>query len=159
MSRRKFIFGAAAWLLGLVLMPRAHGEEDAGGLAPFLLVRTNKSMRQALIDLNQAIVDNNYVFIREQSADSRLTRPADENRNVVFVYFCNFSMLDHALKVDERVGVFLPCRVTLLQRPQGVDLIAVNPKLIGRQLDDARLNDICDQLTQDYRNILDEASL
>ena len=68
-------------------------------------------------------------------------------------------MLDQALKVDNRVGVFLPCRVTLIQRPQGVDMIAVNPKLIGRQLNDARLDDICDRLTQDYRNILDEASL
>lgn len=157
MSRRKLIFGAAAWLLGLALMPRAHGAD--GALAPFLLARTGKSMRQSLIDLKQAIADNNYVFIREQSVDGRLTRPADENRNVVFVYFCNFSMLDRALKVDERVGVFLPCRVTLIQRPQGVDLIAVNPKLIGTRLNDARLDDICDQLTRDYRSILDEASL
>lgn len=159
MSKRKFLSGITACLLGLAILPRARGEAGLDELAPFLQVRSDKSMQQALSDLKAAIADNNYVYIREQSIDSRLTRPADENRNVVFVYFCNFGMLDRALKVDSRVGVFLPCRVTLIQRADGVDMIVLDPKLISRQLNDGRLDDICDQLTQDYRKILEEASM
>ena len=140
-------------------MPQAWGEDGSSKAALFIEVRVNKSVDQALVDLKQAITNNNYVFIRQQNVDSGLTNAAQENSRVIFVYFCNFGLLDHALRIDRRVGVFLPCKITLIQTPHGVAMIAVNPKQVSKHLNDKRLNEICDQLARDYRQILEEASI
>jgi cytochrome c oxidase cbb3-type subunit 3 len=159
MRNSGFLMWLLVCLIGLAVLPDARAGDGRGELAPLLVLRTAKPMERALSDLKEAIGNNNYVFIRQQNIDSRLTTTANENSRVVFVYFCNFGMLDQALKVDSRVGVFLPCMVMLIQRPEGVELVAVNPKLISSRLNDNRLNGICDQLTEDYRKILEEASL
>lgn len=145
--------------MGLAVLPQAWGEDSNSKAALFIEVRVNKSMDQALADLKQAITNNNYVFIRQQNVDNGLINPAQENSRVIFVYFCNFGLLDQALKIDRRVGVFLPCKITLIQTPHGVAMIAVNPKQVSKHLNDQRLNEICDQLARDYRRILEEASI
>lgn len=150
------------WLLlitGLAGLPQAWGEDGNSKAALFIEARMNKSVDQALADLKQAITNNNYVFIRQQNVDSGLTNIAQENGRVIFVYFCNFGLLDQALKIDRRVGVFLPCKITLIQTAQGVAMVAVNPKQVSEHLNDKRLDEICDQLARDYRQILEEASL
>ena len=98
-------------------------------------------------------------FIRQQNIDNRLTDAASENGQVIIVYFCNFGMLNRALNLDNRVGVFLPCKVTLIQKPGYVEMVTINPKLISKQLNDKRLNEICDELTGDYNRILEDATI
>lgn len=151
------------WILvsaiGFGVLPEARGKESNDQISPLFIVKTTKSMQQALVDLKEAINNNNYVFIRLQNVDSRLTEVDAENGRVILVYFCNFSMLNRALKADSRVGVFLPCKITLIQRSDYIEMVAINPKLISRQLSKEGLNDICDQLTRDYRQILEDAIL
>lgn len=159
MKNCKFWVGLFALLMGFAVLPQVKAENSTGKTALFIEVRVNKSMGQALADLKQAITNNNYVYIRQQNVDSGLTSVAQENGRVIFVYFCNFGLLDQALKIDRRVGVFLPCKITLIQTPQGVEMIAVNPKQVSKHLNDKRLNEICDQLARDYRQIIEEASL
>jgi cytochrome c oxidase cbb3-type subunit 3 len=77
----------------------------------------------------------------------------------VIVYFCNFGMLHASLKVDKLVGVYLPCRVTLIREADGVRMVVVDPKFVGSTLGDMELADICEQLSADYRDILVEATL
>lgn len=140
--------------IGLPVPNKAWADIDT---QPLILVKSTKSMQRLLQDLKEAITNNNYVFIRQQAIDSRLTDVSNENTRVILVYFCNFNMLDRALKVDNRVGVFLPCKITLIQKPGYIELIAINPKLISKRLNEKRLDDICDRLTRDYHKILEDA--
>lgn len=153
----------SVWLLLYVLVfgltPVSRADENSNQSSPLIVVKTTKSMEQTLADLKQAISNNNYVFIRQQSIDSRLTDVTEENHQVIFVYFCNFNMLDRALKTDRRVGVFLPCKITLIQKPGYIKMVAINPKFISKQFDNGQLNHICNQLSRNYRQILDEAIL
>jgi len=151
------------WLLvfmtGLAELPQAWGADGHGKDTFFIVAKMNKSMDQALGDLKQAITNNNYVFIRQQNVDKGLTNPEQENSHVIFVYFCNFGLLNQALKTDRRVGVYLPCKITLIQTPDGVNMIAVNPKLISKHLNNQRLAETCEQMTRDIHQILEEAAL
>jgi len=158
-KNRNFLLWLFALLIGSAGLSQAWGEDGNSKADIFIEVRMNKSVDQALADLKQAITNNNYVFIRQQNVDSGLTNIAQENSRVIFVYFCNFSLLDQALKIDRRVGVFLPCKITLIQTAQGVAMIAVNPKQVSKHLNDQRLNEICDPLARDYRRTLEEASI
>jgi cytochrome c oxidase cbb3-type subunit 3 len=148
-----------ACAIGLAMPSSGQGDTTSGPVPPLLIVKTDKTMQQALADLKQGIADNNYVFIRQQNLDSRLTNEPAENKQVILVYFCNFSMLNRALRTDNRVGVFLPCKITLVKRNDHVEMIAVNPKMISKKLNEEKLNAICNKLTQDYRLILEDATV
>ena len=141
------------------MQANAKGQGSQKVLTPLIAIHTNKSMEKTLADLKMAIANNNYVYVREQNVDSKLTKIAYENNRVIYVYFCNFNMVSKALKMDSRVGVFLPCVITLIQREKGVDLVAVNPRVISKKLNDSRLTEICNKLTGDYLKILDEAAI
>jgi uncharacterized protein (DUF302 family) len=126
---------------------------------PMLLTATaaGKSMEQAVAALNQAIVNHNYTFVRQQAIDSRLVPYAAEVRSVRLVYFCNFARMDRALHLDPRAAQMLPCRVTLVETPGGVDLLAVNPAWASQDI--PALHEECQELKRDYLAILEEAAL
>jgi len=118
-----------------------------------------RNIDAAVAALNQAIVNHNYTFVREQAIDSRLVPYAQEVRSVRLVYFCNFAKMNHALKLDPRAAQMLPCRVTLVETPSGVDLIAINPAWVSQNLGNPALHAECKNLKQDYLAILEEASM
>ncbi len=159
MKNAKLLLCLLAFMTGLAVLPQAWGENAHGKATILIVAKMNKSMDQTLVDLKQAITNNNYVFIRQQSVDQGLVNPEQENSRVIFVYFCNFGLLNQALKIDRRVGIFLPFRVTLIQTPDGVTMIYVNPKLISKHLNNQRLAEMSELLTRDYRQILEEAAL
>jgi cytochrome c oxidase cbb3-type subunit 3 len=146
-------------LLLLLLAGPARAEVRAAATQPLLVVRVNKTMAQAVSDLQVAIANNNFVFIRKQDIYSRLGNSKQKEGHVVLIYFCNFYMLDHALKQDLRVGVFLPCKITLIQKKGYVEMVAINPRAISSQLDEQSLQSLCMKLTHDYGEILQEAEL
>ncbi|MBI5329383.1 MAG: DUF302 domain-containing protein [Betaproteobacteria bacterium] len=144
------------WLLPFLLLVL---NSLAAAAEPMLLTASaqGKTMDQAVAALNRAIVNNNYTFVRQQAIDSRLVPYAQEVRSVRLVYFCNFAKMDRALRLDPRASQMLPCRVTLVETPTGVDLIAVNPAWASQNL--PGLHEPCRELKQDYLAILEEATL
>ena len=143
------------FILLLVCLGVAH----AGDPEPMLITTTaqGKTMDQAVVALGQAITDHNYSFVRQQAIDSRLVPYAQEVRSVRLVYFCNFARMDRVLRLDPRATQMMPCRVTLVETPTGVDLIAVNPAWVSQNM--PVLHDECQELKRDYQSILEEASL
>jgi uncharacterized protein (DUF302 family) len=147
-----FLILLTAWL-GLAQLAQANEPE------PMLLTTTaqGKNMEQAMAALGQAIANHNFTFVRQQAIDSRLVPYAQEVRSVNIVYFCNFAKMDKALRLDPRATQMLPCRVTLVETPAGVDLIAINPAWASQDM--PALHEICLELKSDYLAILEEASL
>jgi len=143
----------------LILVVAWFGVAQAAEPEPMLLTSTaqGKTMEQAVASLGRAIVNHNYAFVRQQSIDSRLVPYAQEVRSVRLVYFCNFAKMDRTLRLDPRAAQMLPCRVTLVETPAGVDLIAVNPAWASQNI--PALHEECQELKRDYLAILEEASL
>jgi cytochrome c oxidase cbb3-type subunit 3 len=147
-------------VLAFCVVPGAHASVHGDANAPFIVVKaTGKTMDEAVADLKRSIADHNYVFIRQQALDMGLVSDASEDKDILIVYFCNFGMLDSSLKVDKHVGVYLPCRVTLIREADGVRMVVMNPKFVGHALGDKNLKEICERLTADYTEILNEATL
>jgi len=118
-----------------------------------------KSMEKAVADVKNAITNHNYTFVREQAIDSRLVPTGWEAKSVHIIYFCNFAKMNRALAIDVRASQFLPCRITLLESKDGVDLVAVNPAWVSQSMGNPLLHQDCMQLKADYLAILDEAAL
>ena len=77
----------------------------------------------------------------------------------MMVYFCNFKFLDDVLKIDPRVGLFLPCRVTVVQQGDQVLVMTINPKRLSYLFNNRELDAACDEMTELYEAILEESTL
>jgi cytochrome c oxidase cbb3-type subunit 3 len=127
--------------------------------SPILVEESPYTLERTVEKVKVAIGAANLRLIRVQYLDQGFVPVGQENPNQVIVYSCDFGFLNEALKVDPRVGLFLPCRITVTKHGDTVRVMAVNPKRLSRIFNNAELNDLCDQMYQVYLGILDEAVL
>ena len=110
-------------------------------------------------NIKRAVVGKNFRVIRVQTLDSGFVPADKESKKEVIVYFCNFDLLNQALAIDPRVGLFLPCQVTVYEQHGVVKVAAINPKRLSHMFNNNELDKLCDQMHQVYIDILDEATL
>ncbi len=117
------------------------------------------SIDETVDALQRAAIGRNFRIIRVQTLENGLFDPDAENHNQVIVYFCNFQLLNEALAVDPRVGLFLPCRVTVVEQAGKVRVMAINPKRLAYLFNNAELNKLCSGMADTYTQIIEEATL
>lgn len=110
-------------------------------------------------NVKRAAASSNFVFIREQALDFGLVAEGREDPRQHIIYFCSFSMLNQALMTDPRVGLFLPCRITVVEQDGKVKMMAVNPKRLSRIFNNSELSAMCEEMTRRYLAIMEEAAL
>ena len=115
-------------------------------------------LKTTVQNLTKAAVGKNYRIIREQTLDQGLVKKGKENKKQIIVYFCNFGLLNKALAVDPRVGLFLPCRVTAVEENGKVKVYAVNPKRLSKLFNNYELDKLCNEMYDTYTSIIEEAT-
>jgi cytochrome c oxidase cbb3-type subunit 3 len=73
------------------------------------------------------------------------------------MHFCNFRFLFSARAIDPRVGLFLPCRVTVVKTGNKVRIMAINPLHLSRLFNNDELDQACKHMHQVYVSILKDA--
>ena len=126
---------------------------------PIIAMDSPYDLKTTIDNVRKAVSSNNFVMIREQTLDSGLVAEGQENTQQHIIYFCNFGLLNKALATDPRVGLFLPCRITVVESAGKVRMLAINPKRLSRIFNNAELNEMCDQITKMYTAIMEEAAL
>lgn len=124
-----------------------------------LTVDSPYDLQTTIENVKKAAASNNYLLIREQPLTAGLLPEGKEDPKQYIVYFCNFDFLNQALATDPRVGLFLPCRITIVERNGKVSLMTVNPKRLSKIFNNSELNEMCEQMTRQYLAIMEEATL
>jgi cytochrome c oxidase cbb3-type subunit 3 len=127
--------------------------------SPVIVRDSPYDLKTTVENVKQAVSNNNFFYGRVQTLEYGFTSPEKENPKQVIVYFCNISLLNQVLAVDPRVGMFLPCRITIFEQDGKVKVMSVNPKVLSGLFNNAELNPLCDQMTQSYTTIIEEATL
>lgn len=117
------------------------------------------SMEETINNVKEAAIGKNYRVVRIQNLDNGFVPEARESDKTVIIYFCNFRQLNDALAIDPRVGLFLPCRVTVTERDHKVQVSAVNPLTLSKLFNNDELERICSKMADIYHEILEEATL
>lgn len=117
------------------------------------------TLDQVVKNIKRAAVGRNFKIIRVQHLDYGFVPADKESKKEVIVYFCNFELLDKALAIDPRVGLFLPCRVTAYEENGVVKVTSIDPKRLSHMFNNNELNKLCDHMYHVYSDILDEATL
>lgn len=125
---------------------------------PVLRYESPYSVEETVAAVKRAALGQNFRLIRVQRLEHGLFPEKGQNPGQVIVYFCNFKFINEALTIDPRVGIFMPCRVTVVKHDDGVHVMAINPKYLSRLYNNQELDEACSQMTEVYRNILEEAT-
>lgn len=116
-------------------------------------------LETTIANVKRSVIGKNYRIIRQQYLENGLVEEGQENKNQVIIYFCNFQTLNDALAIDPRVGLFLPCRVTVTERNGVVTLSSINPKRLSILFNNSELDRACDEMHHIYEEILEESTL
>ena len=126
---------------------------------PVLIYDSPYNFKETIANVKRAAVGMNFRLIRDQALDNGFVPEAEESTTQTMVYFCNFNFLYQALAIDPRVGMFLPCRITVVENNNQVQVMSINPKRLSQLFNNNELDEACDQMHQTYTTILEEATL
>ena len=126
---------------------------------PVIVMDSPYGLDETVENLKQAIIDQNFTLIRVDYLEHGLVEEGKENKKQVVVHFCNFDFLFHALAIDPRVGMFLPCRVTIIEKDGKVQLSTINPKRLSKLFNNQELDQACDEMYGVYSKLLEDATL
>jgi len=124
-----------------------------------LIQESSYSFEETVENVKRAISGSNFVHIRDQALTSGFDVETKDSARQTIIYFCNFNFLYDALKIDPRAGMFLPCRVTVTEQDNKVQIMSINPKHLSQLFNNAELKDSCDKMYEVYTSILEDASL
>ena len=117
------------------------------------------TLEETVENLKDAIVSQNFLLIREDHLEHGLVKEGEEDPSEIILHFCNFKFLYEALAVDPRVGMFLPCRVTVTEVDGKVLVTAINPMYLSRLFNNNELSEYCKRMHEVYTTILEDATL
>lgn len=124
-----------------------------------LMYESPYDLQTTVENIKKAAIGKNFRIIRTQALNHGLVPKEKESKKQVIIYFCNFQLLNSALKIDPRVGLFLPCRVTAVEHEGKVMVLTINPKRLSRLFNNYELNKLCSSMYDIYLSIIEEAIL
>lgn len=130
------------------------------GDEPAVLVRESSyGMKETIERLKTAFAGANMRIIRVGPLEEGLMAKGEESPRRMIVDACDFHFLNRALAIDPRVGLFLPCRVTLAEHDGKVQVMTINPKRLSTLFNNSELEALCTRMHEVYTDILEEATL
>lgn len=126
--------------------------------SPLISFESPLTLDEAVDAIKAAAIGKNFKIIRIQYLNEGLAEKGQENKKQVIIYFCNFDFLNRALAVDPRVGLFLPCRVTAIEKDGKVTVMATNPLYMSTLFNNMELDKLCKEMYQIYASIIEEST-
>ena len=127
--------------------------------APVLAGESPYTLEETVENVRQSIISQNFQLIRTDYLEHGLVEEGKEDKRQVVLHFCNFKFLYEALAIDPRVGMFLPCRVTVAEVGGKVQVMTINPLYLSHLFNNNELDDACKRMTGIYRTIIEDATL
>lgn len=121
--------------------------------SPYDFDTTVRNVKAALTGANFRIFPDRYL-------DQGLIDEFSVNTRQVGVRFCNFNVMYGMLKIEPRLGVVLPCRITILERKdKSVLLVVPNLRVVSRWFNNDELVGLWDRMESTFKEIVEEVTL
>ena len=135
----------------------AAAQDEA--MEPVIAAESPYTIEETIENLKSAIADQNFTLIRTDYVEHGFVEEGQENKKQVVLHFCNFNFLFEALAIDPRVGIFLPCRVTVTENEGKVQVATINPMRLSVLFNNDELKQACEEMTGIYEAIIEDAVL
>lgn len=126
--------------------------------SPLIVYQSSYSFNETIDNIKRAVVGQKYKLIRDQALDRGFVPETKESKTHTMVYFCNYDIINNALSIDPRIGMFLPCRITVIEDYGSVRAMSINPKRLSQLFNNDGLDEACERMYDTYSQILKEAT-
>jgi len=136
--------------------------QDAGQISPqpTLIVDSPYDFETTVKNLKQALKGYNFRVFPDRYLEQGMFPEWEVNKKQLTVRYCNFKDLYDMVKIDPRVGIGLPCRITVAENSKGkVQLIAMNMRLIAVLFNNRQLEGYAKEMSERQLEIMDEVTL
>jgi cytochrome c oxidase cbb3-type subunit 3 len=138
----------------------AGDEAEPEDTAPSLVVESGYDFETTLENVRIALTGANFRLFPDRFLEEGLIDEFSHNRKQVTIRFCNFNKLYNMLNIEPRLGVVLPCRITVMERSDGsVLLVAPNMTTITRWFNNDELKALGSTMDRLIVNAIEEATL
>jgi cytochrome c oxidase cbb3-type subunit 3 len=111
-------------------------------------------------NVKASLTGANFRIFPDRLVEQGLIDEFSVNSRQIGVRFCNFNVLYGMLKIEPRLGVVLPCRITIMERKDGqVILVVPNLRVVSRWFNNDELVNLWDRMEETFAEIIDEATL
>ncbi len=121
--------------------------------SPYDFVTTVSNIKQSLQGLN-------FRYFPDRYLEMGLADDAVVNKKQLSLRFCNFKQLYKMINIEPRLGVVLPCRLTVVEADDGsVRIYAMNMKVVSRLFNNTQLIEVAEQMHENILALIEEATL
>jgi cytochrome c oxidase cbb3-type subunit III len=120
-----------------------------------IMYTSSYSFDKTLENIKRAVVNNKFKLIDFSAEDNRTEA---DDKTEARVYFCNYDLINDALAIDPRIGMFLPCQITVIKYHGVVQAMSINPKRLSQLFNNDELDEACQLMHDTYSKILQEAT-
>jgi cytochrome c oxidase cbb3-type subunit 3 len=127
---------------------------------PTHLITSPYDFDTTIANIKMALGGANFRIFPDRFLEQGLIDEFSVNKRQVGIRFCNFNLLYGMLKIEPRLGVVLPCRITVMERQDGEVVLAVpNLRVVSRWFNNDELVDLWDRMEESFTEIIEEATL
>lgn len=127
---------------------------------PSYVIESPYDFETTVNNVKAALGGSNFRIFPERYLEQGLIDEFSFNKRQLGIRFCNFDLMYGMLKVEPRLGVVLPCRVTVMEQEDGsVVMVVPNLKVVSRWFSNDELIELWDEMDETFAEILDEATL
>ncbi len=121
--------------------------------SPYDFETTTNNLKRSLVGLN-------YRYFPDRYMEMGLAEDHKINKKQLSLRFCNFEQLYKIINIEPRLGVVLPCRVTVVEQADGqVKLYVMNMKVVSRLFNNTQLQETAEKMHESIMEVIDETTL
>ena len=111
-------------------------------------------------NVKASLTGANFRIFPDRLLEQGLIDEFSVNTRQIGVRFCNFNVLYGMLKIEPRLGVVLPCRITIMEREGGQVLLVIpNLRVVSRWFNNDQLVGLWDRMEETFTEIVEEVTL
>lgn len=127
---------------------------------PTHLYESPYDFETTLANVKAALTGANFRIFPDRFLEQGLIDEFSVNPRQVGVRFCNFNVLYGMLGTEPRLGIVLPCRITVMERADGqVVLVVPNLRVVSRWFNNNDLVSMWDRMEETFLQIIEEVTL
>lgn len=127
---------------------------------PALVFESDYDFETTINNIKEAIKGRNFRYLPDRLLEQGLIDPTDINDRQMTIRYCNFNQLYELIRIEPRLGVGLPCRITVIERAdRSVQIIAMNIQLIATLFNNDQLLEMSKEYHEIQLEIIEEATL
>ncbi len=114
------------------------------------------SFDEAVSNVVEALKEEGFGVLTEIDVQATMKKKLDVVMpKYLILGACNPSFAHQALQLEDKIGTMLPCNVVVQQKPEGVEVSAVDPVASMQAIANPQLEDIAHQVRTKLQSVIE----